>query len=543
MRKEVDDMPCPHYRIKISTRSKSPPTTAQAAYQSGERLYDERTHRTKDYNDKRGVIFTEIMLPDNAPREYADRNILWNAVEKSETSWNAQMARRLEIALPKELPIETRLEMIREHCREQFVSQGMIADIAIHDPDPPGHNPHAHVMLTMRAMDEQGHWLPKCRREYEHDEEGNRVKGENGKWKFRKVFTTDWNDRGNAEKWRQSWESIQNRYLEAADRPERISMKSYEKQGIDQIPTVHMGPAVSAMERRGIETNIGNLNREIKKTNALIAAIKRAIAKIRDWLTGVKEAILEIDMQLKEVLLVDLLIQRFNERNEERLDTWDGAYGRQRATAIDHQRFTAITTYMRENNIRSVADLDSRLDELSVSGRPTRDQIREVSSRSKTVEKLLEAGECRDHHAPIHDQYLRIHWKGRKEKFAQEHKAELDAWNQADCFLRKNLPEQPFNADALQDELSSLNAKLDELNAKLVPIQEETQMLKDIRYLVKELIPELEPEREDLTPERKEWKRMTIRERLAAAQKEVDAENAAWQQQQIRKPKDRGWER
>lgn len=92
-------MPCPHFKIKISTRSKSPPTTASAAYQSGERLYDERTNRTKDYNDKRGVIYTEIMLPDNAPREYADRNTLWNAVEKSETNWNAQMARKLHSVL------------------------------------------------------------------------------------------------------------------------------------------------------------------------------------------------------------------------------------------------------------------------------------------------------------------------------------------------------------------------------------------------------------------------------------------------------------
>lgn len=239
-------MPCPHYRIMISTRSKSPPTTASAAYQSGERLYDERTHRTKNYDDKRGVIYTEIMLPDNAPREYADRNTLWNAVEWSETNWNAQMARKLHITLPRELSMDDNLKLIREYVQDQFVSQGMIADIAIHDPDPPNHNPHAHVMLTMRALDEQGHWLPKCHREYVLDENGDRIKGENGKWKFRKVFTTDWDNRDNAEKWRQAWEDIQNRYLEAADRPERISMKSYERQGIDQIPTVHMGPAVTA---------------------------------------------------------------------------------------------------------------------------------------------------------------------------------------------------------------------------------------------------------------------------------------------------------
>lgn len=103
-------MPCPHFRIKISTRSNSPPTTASAAYQSGERLYDERTHRTKNYDDKRGVIFTEIQLPDNAPREYLDRNTLWNAVEWSETNWNAQMARKFHIALP-------------ESCRWKLISK------------------------------------------------------------------------------------------------------------------------------------------------------------------------------------------------------------------------------------------------------------------------------------------------------------------------------------------------------------------------------------------------------------------------------------
>ena len=537
-------MPCPHYRIKISTRSKSPPTTAQAAYQSGERLYDERTHRTKNYNDKRGVMYTEIMLPENAPPELADRNTLWNSVELSENNWKAQMARRFEIALPKELTMEEWIPMIREHVQEQFVSQGMIADIAIHDPDPPNHNPHAHVMLTMRALDEQGHWLPKCHREYVLDEEGNRIKGENGKWKFRKVFNTDWDNRDNAEKWRQAWEDTQNRYLEAAGRPERISMKSYERQGIDQIPTVHMGPAVTAMERRGIETNIGNLNREIKKTNALMAAIKRAIAKIREWLTDVKEAIMEIDMQPKEVLLVDLLIQRFNERKDERNDTWDGYYGKQKATVKDLQRFADITAYMWEKDIRTVEDLDKRLDELSSAGRPTRDQIREVSSRIKTIEKLLEAGERRDRHAPVHDQYLKIHWKGRKEKFAKEHKEELEAWSQADRYVRKYLPDQPFSADALESELSSLNAKLDTLNAQLVPIQEETQMLKDIKYLVKDLIPELEPERENLTPEKKDWKQMTVRERMAAARKELDAEYAERQREHPqRKQKDRGWER
>ena len=531
-------MPCPHFRIKISTRSNSPPTTAQAAYQSGERLYDERTHRTKNYDDKRGVIFTEIQLPENAPEEYLDRNKLWNSVEWSETNWNAQIARKFHIALPRELPMEHNIEMIRQFVHEQFVSRGMIVDLAVHDPDPPNHNPHVHLMIPMRAVDENGKWLPKCHREYVLDENGDRIKDEKDKWKFRKVFTTDWDDRSNAETWRQAWEDIQNRYLEAAERPERISMKSYERQGIDQIPTVHMGPAVTAMERRGIETNIGNLNREIKKTNALITAIKRAITKIKEWLSDLKEGIKEIEMEPKEILLVDLLIQRFNERKEERRETWNSAYSQNRGTVKDLQRFADITAYMREKNIRSVADLDSRLEEISAAGQPTRDQMKTVRSRITKVERLLEAGERKAKLDPVHDQYLKIHWKGRKEKFAMEHKAELDAWNQAERTIRKDLPDQPFNAGALQTELSSLNAQLEDLNIQLQPLRDETEMLKEIRYLVKDLIPELEPEREKMTPESKSWREMTVRERLAAAQKEVDAERQRQQPPQ-RKHRDR----
>lgn len=174
-------MPCPHYKIKISSRGKNQSAVAQAAYQSGERLFDERSNRTKSYGEKRGIVHTEILLPDNAPTEYEDRNTLWNAVEAAENNWNSQLARRFEIALPVELPLQQSVLLIREHCMEQFVSKGMIADIAIHDPDPPGHNPHAHVMLTMRPMDENGQWMEKAHREYLLDENGNRIKDEKGK--------------------------------------------------------------------------------------------------------------------------------------------------------------------------------------------------------------------------------------------------------------------------------------------------------------------------------------------------------------------------
>jgi mobA/mobL family protein len=161
-----------------------------------------------------------------------------------------------------------------------------------------------------------------------------------------------------------------------------------------------------------------------------------------------------------------------------------------------------------------------------------RGEIQKIRSLVKTVEALLETGEKKAKLDPVHDQYLKIHWKGRKEKFAKEHKAELDEWNQADRFIRKHMKDVPFNAGKLQSNLVSLNAKLDEPNASLKLYQEETQMLKDIRYLVKDLLPELEPEGEKMTPESKDWRQMTVRERLVAASKEFAAENETRQQPQ-----------
>ena len=512
-------MPCPHYRIKISTRSKGQSAVAQAAYQSGDRLFDERSQRTKHYSDKRGIVYTEILLPMNAPREYAERNTLWNAVEAAENNWNAQLARRFEIALPIEIPMEERVALIRQHCMEQFVLKGMIADIAVHDPDPPGQNPHAHVMLTMRPMDENGKWMEKAHREYLLDENGERVRDAKGKFRFRKVPTVDWNDRGNAELWRSAWEDLQNRYLEAAGRPERISMKSFQRQGIDRIPTVHMGPAVTAMERRGIMTNIGNLNRDIKAANKLMDVLRRTIVRLIGWISEIRQAIAEVDMKLQQIPLVTLLEQSFEESITDRR-------GQKRTTQGEYERFKAVTAYMREHDITTAEDLDNRLGELNTAGLPIREQVKKLSSRIKTIEKLIEHGDRRSSFDPIHDELMKIHWKGRREKFERAHKDELDAWKAADRYLRKNLPDQEYNGDALKRELYSLKLQSDELYEKIRPQNEELELIKDVREYVKRLLPELEPDGEALTPERRQEKIEAIQQRLAKAKAEAE-ENAA----------------
>ena len=122
----------------------------------------------------------------------------------------------------------------------------------------------------MRAMDEKGKWLPKSRKVYDLDKNGERIRLASGRWKSHKENTVDWNNRKYAEIWRQGWADTANRYLEANDRPERLDLRSYARQGIDQIPTVHMGAAACQMEKKGIQTNIGNLNRDIKTANRLM---------------------------------------------------------------------------------------------------------------------------------------------------------------------------------------------------------------------------------------------------------------------------------
>lgn len=275
-------MPCPHFDIRIVQRSEGQSAVAAAAYQSGGRLFSEYDQAQKYYSHKSEIVHKEIMLPSHAPPEYADRGILWNAAEAVEKQWNSLLAWRIVLAIPREIPRSQYADLLRDYCREFFVSKGMIADFAIHDKGDG--NPHAHILLTMRAMDENGKWLPKSRKVNDLDGNGERIRLPSGRWKSHKEDTVDWNDQKYAEIWRQGWADTANRYLEANDRSERLDIRSYERQGIDKILTVHMGPAVSYMEKQGIQTNIGNLNRDIKVANSLMQSIRQTVRHLKTGL-------------------------------------------------------------------------------------------------------------------------------------------------------------------------------------------------------------------------------------------------------------------
>ena len=220
---------------------------AATAYRSGGKITNEWDGMIHDYTRKRGIVHSEILLPSNAPPDFQDRGTLWNSVEQIEKACNSQLARELEVALPIELSREEQVRLVRAYCSSQFVSRGMCADFNIHDTG--SGNPHAHILLTMRPMDERGKWLPKSKKEYVLDESGERIRLPSGNFKTRKVDLVDWNSQENAEVWRKSWADLANEYLAQNNRPERIDHRSYERQGIDQIPTVHIGVAASQMLR------------------------------------------------------------------------------------------------------------------------------------------------------------------------------------------------------------------------------------------------------------------------------------------------------
>ena len=487
-------MPCPHHDIKIIQRSNHQSAVASAAYQSGERLFSEYDQKQKYYSHKSEIVHTEIMLPPHAPPAYADRNTLWNAAEAIEKQWNSQLARRIVLAIPREIPPEQHADLIRDYCREFFVSKGMIADFAIHDKG--NGNPHAHILLTMRAMDENGKWLPKSRKVYDLDENGERIRLPSGSWKSHKEDTVDWNDRKYCEIWRHEWEVIQNRYLEANDRPERVDLRSYARQGLDIIPTVHEGAAVQQMEKRGIQTNIGNLNREIRAANRLMKSIRQLIKNLKGWIAELSEKRNELLAQKaaeEAVFLPNLLMKYMEIRKEERKD-WTRA-GQNRGTSQDLKAVSEALSYLRQKGLSTVEDLEAFLESSGKSAADYRNQMKPKEARSKVIDGILASRtDCKECKA-VYEKYQKIFFKKTKEKFKQEH-PEVARYAKAAAYLAKHPDDKDSTQKELQEEQETLLSEIAELKVPLTEVQEDLKKLRDIRYWVRKATPGTEESKE-----------------------------------------------
>ena len=325
------------------------------------------------------------------------------------------------LAIPRELPPEQYAGLLRDYCREFFVSKGMIADFAIHDKGDG--NPHAHILLTMRAMDENGKWLPKSRKVYDLDENGERIRLASGRWKSHKENTVDWNEQKYAEIWRQGWSDTVNRYLEAIGSLERLDLRSYVRQGIDKIPTVHMGPAASHMEQKGTRTNIGNLNRDIRAANRLMQSIRQTIRNLKKWVAGLKEkkALLSEALQQAKMPTIRNLLSRYMDARSDERSGWTSR-GQLKGIVRDFDKVMAAVSFLEAKGVTTVAELDGYLDETNGKALAARTGIKDSERRIREIDTTFAHITSHESYKDLYKKYAAIGWKGRKDKFAAEHR-------------------------------------------------------------------------------------------------------------------------
>ena len=314
-----------HLEAKVVSRGTGRSACAASAYLSCSAIYNDYDGVQHDYTRKKGLVWEQVFLPDCAPAEWQERGALWNAVEENEKTKDSRLAREFVPALPVELTPEQWKELLSDFIQGSFVSDGMCADVAVHDPDPPGHNPHAHILLTVRPLNPDGSWQYKTEKEYlcvRNGEERGFTAAEfkaaqaegwekqypykvgrkkvylapseaeaNGyergskhpkstKYGRQNPISERWNSDEQLVLWREAWANAVNRFLERYGFDERVDHRSNAARGLDEQPTVHEGVIARALEKKGIVSDRCELNRQIKRDNALLRELKAQVKKL-----------------------------------------------------------------------------------------------------------------------------------------------------------------------------------------------------------------------------------------------------------------------
>lgn len=352
-----------HFEAKVISRGTGRSVVAAAAYASCSQIYNDYDGITHDYTKKRGNLYSEIFLPPNAPPEWQDRAELWNAVEAAEKSKDSRLARELIVSLPVEIGLDEWRDMLRYFISEQCVDKGMCADVSIHDTD--GHNPHAHILLTVRPLDEKGKWQAKTQKEYvckrgdeEHGFTSDEFKvaqadGWEKQYQYfvgkKKIYMppseakmqnlervsknpkstrygrqnpicAEWNSEELILQWRKAWENVTNRTLEQKDIDIRVDCRSFKERGITEQPTVYEGAAARIMEKRGLISDRCELNRQIRKDNTLVRELR---ALVKELTEKVKNSVPNIAAALESIRSRLLLIHyqlKFNNKQLEQIE-------------------------------------------------------------------------------------------------------------------------------------------------------------------------------------------------------------------------------
>lgn len=407
------------------------------------------------------------MLPSHAPPDFQNRSVLWNSIEKIEKSKNSQLAREIELAIPKELNREQQLSLVREYVKNNFVSVGMCADIAVHDKSDG--NPHAHIMLTMRPLEQDGTWGAKSRKEYITDKNGERIKLKNGNFKTRKVDTVDWNEQSKAEIWRSAWAELANKYLERNAIAERIDHRSFEKQGTEQIPTIHLGVAASQMERKGIETERGNINREIKARNKILAEIKAKISAIKNWLADIFK---RKETQPPEQNLIELLQEL---STPQKINMHYRIY--------NPKKLAEQIQYLQDNNIFTIPQLDEKLDFVRNEYDNTRITLKEVEGRLKSLTELVKQAEIYHRHRDLYKQYHSL--TGNKaDMFRIRNYTEIALYEAAEKYLKENVNGSTVEVGKWKSDIETLTEQKERLYSAMYKKRNEMKLAESVQKSV-----------------------------------------------------------
>ena len=342
--KEQSAMAIYHLEAKVISRGIGRSAVAASAYMSCSKIFNDYDGVQHDYTRKHGLVYEQVLLPPQAPPEWKDRNVLWNAVEEAEETKDSRLAREFVVALPVELSREQNISLISEYVKDNFVEDGMCADFCIHDTD--GHNPHAHIMLTVRPLDKNGKWQSKTEKEYlcvKNGEERGftsaefksaQADGWEKQYQYfvgkKKVYmppsqaeglervskypkstrygrqnpiTERWNSEEQLQIWRKNWADISNKYLELAKSESRIDHRSHKARGIDEQPTIYEGISARIIEKKGGISERCELNRQIKEDNRILREIKKRIKKLTEAVKRTLPAVAETLEKLRSTMI------------------------------------------------------------------------------------------------------------------------------------------------------------------------------------------------------------------------------------------------
>ena len=312
-----------HLEAKVISRGVGRSAVAASAYMSCSHIYNDYDGIQHDYTRKQGLVYEQVLLPPQVLPEWKDRSVLWNAVEETEKTKDSRLAREFVVALPTELSTEENISLLTEYVQDNFVNDGMCADFCIHDTD--GHNPHAHIMLTVRPLDENGKWQNKTEKEYlcikNGEERGftssefktaqadgwekqyqyivGKKKGymppsqaetqgyeraskypKSTRYGRQNPISERWNSEEQLLIWRKNWADINNLYLERKNIDERIDHRSHKERGLDEQPTIHEGVTARIIEQKGGTSERCEINRQIKADNKLLRELKEIVKNL-----------------------------------------------------------------------------------------------------------------------------------------------------------------------------------------------------------------------------------------------------------------------